>query len=923
MGRGCHGAGRRRLASIPAVLAGWPLVGRDEELAELRRLLGSGRGPRGAAVFGDAGVGKTRLVAEAVAAQRQSGVAVEWVRATEAARAIPLGSLAGLLPPGSEAHHRDDLLHLALARLHERAGAGSFLLAVDDAHHLDEVSVALLHLAVTQSPIRVLVSVRTGEPLPPGLVGLWKDELLARLDIGPLSREATEQLVVTVLGDAVPSSLLDRIWELSRGNALFVRELVTAAVERRAGGGGGRIVLPEGPQERLRELVEERLRLLEPSWRAALEIVAVGEQVPLDAAERLAGTADIEALERRGLIEVVDIDRAPMVQVAHPLYGEVLAVALPRLRRRAVLRDLVRAVEGPAGTQPSDTSGTPDGADAPDGHDRSVGFDRLRLATWRLESGVPGDPDQLLLLAREALGRLDHRLAERLALAAGGTSRADAGLVLAEALSGQGRSDAAAGALADLRPTDPEQAARVAVARASHLFLHLDRSSEAYEVLRTADDDLAGHAVWQAECRSVLAQMLMFSMRLPEAGRIAGDLLADPAVPDAARVRAATVAATVWGAEGRLDEALALIDDDLHVAARRHRREVPYGDLQLRLARFQALYWAGAVRELDSYTAANLGLDIEHPPPSLRGILAGFRGGALLVRGRAGAALAELQRSSRALAEADWFGQRPLAEAMRARAAVFAGDLDEAGDALAVADNAFAADPLRGARTLPYIELSRAWLLAAQGEVAEAAQRCLVLATAMEHAAKPLAVEVLHAAVRLGRAADALEPLERLADLVDGTYATVAARHARALADADADQLAAVAAELEGLGSDLLAAEAHRSAANAYRRAGRGASASAAARRVDELLSLCGRPRSPALEPTLPLGEELTGREREVALLAAHGRTSPEIAEALFLSVRTVDTHLHRAYRKLMIEGRHELAAAMGIAAGPPPGRAT
>jgi ATP/maltotriose-dependent transcriptional regulator MalT len=460
----------------------------------------------------------------------------------------------------------------------------------------------------------------------------------------------------------------------------------------------------------------------------------------------------------------------------------------------------------------------------------------------------------------------------------------------------------------------------VAVARASHLFLHLDRSAEAYDVLRDADDDLVGHPAWQAECRSVLAQMLMFSMRLAEAGTIATDLLTDPDVPDAARVRAVSVAVTVWGAEGRLDEALALIDDGLYAAARRHRREVPYGDLQLRLARFQALYWAGAAHELDTYTSGNLGLDIEHPPPSLRGILAGFRGGALLARGRAAAALAELQRSSRALTEADWFGQRPLAEAMRARAAVFAGDLDGAAEALQAADGAFAADPLRGARTLPYIELSRAWLLAAQGEVAEAAQRCLTLATAMEHTAKPLAVELLHAAVRLGRAPDALEAIERLATTVDGPFAPVAARHAGALARADAEQLAAVAVELEGLGADLLAAEAHRSAANAFRRAGRGASASAEARRVDQLLSHCGQPRSPGLEPTLPMGEELTDREREVALLAARGRTSPEIAAALFLSVRTVDTHLHRAYRKLMVEGRHELAAALGIAESSPTG---
>jgi DNA-binding CsgD family transcriptional regulator len=873
------------------VVGRWPLIGRDDELAELRNLLEPGRGPSGAAVFGDPGVGKTRLVTEVVDSCRQGGSAVEWVRATEAARSIPLGSLAHLLGPGDHAHQRDDLLYLALARLRQRTADRPYLLAVDDAHLLDEVSVALLHLAVTQAGVQVLVSVRTGEPLPSGLVGLWKDELLVRLDVGPLSRDATENLVLAVLGEGVPASLLDRMWRLSQGNALFVRELITAAVERREGGaGGGRVILAGGgPQERLRELVEERLRLLEPRWRAALEIVAVGEQVPLDAAERLTDPSDIEALERRGLVEIVEVDPAVALQMAHPLYGEVLATGLPRLRRRALLRELVEAVD-----------------------DRDQ-FDRLRLATWRLESGVPGDPEHLLDLGREALGRFDHGLAERLALAAGGTSRADAGLVVADALTAQGRTDEAEAVLAELRPADAEQVARIAVARATHLFLHLNRALEAYEVLHTADQELVGHPDWQAECRSVLAQMCMYSLRLTEAARLADDLLASPALPEPARLRAVCVALFVRGADGRIDEGLALLEDDLYASARRHRRDVPYGDIQLRIARYLALYWAGRVRELDAYTAGNLGLDHSHPPPSLRGILAGFRGGALLVRGRARDALVELHRSSRALAESDWFGQLPLAEAMRARAAVFAGEPDVAEEAVRAADAGFAADTMRGARTLPFIELSRAWVLAAQGSIAAAGDRCLALATAVEQVAKPLAVEALHAAVRLGRSADAVEALERLNDAVDGPFVGIALRHAQALARPDADLLAGVAVEFEDLGADLVAAEVHRTAGNAYRRLGKGVSASLAFRRVDELLERCGQPSSPAFEPVVPMGEELTGREREVAHLAARGRTSPEIAATLYLSVRTVDTHLHRVYRKLMIEGRHQLAQAMGV----------
>jgi DNA-binding CsgD family transcriptional regulator len=891
------------------VVRRWPLVGRDAELDSLRHLLRSDRGPRGVAVFGDAGVGKTRLVSEAIDGLRADGAAVEWVRATEAARAIPLGSFAHLLTAGAEVHQRDDLLHFALARLHDRAGGRGFLLAVDDAHLLDEASVALLHLAVTQSDIRVLVSVRVGQTdLPPGLVALWKDELLARLDVPALDRDATESLVLAVLGAGVPTSVVDRIWQLSRGNALFVRELVTAAVERRDRGGGGRVVLAEGTQARLRELVDERLRLLDPAAREALEIVAVGEQVPLDAAEQLAGAEAIEDLERRNLVEVTGAeDTVPLVQVAHPVYGEVLAQGLPRTRRRALLRDLVGAVEALEGTWSAAVT------------TYGARVDHLRLATWRLESGVTGDPEDLLALAREAMGRLDHRLAERLARAAGGAERADAGLVVGEALSGQGRIEEAQAVLAGLRPSEPSDVARIAIARANELFLHLDRSNDAFDVLREADAELDGHPAWQAECRSVLAQTFMFSLRLNEAGEMADELLASPATGEPARVRAATVAVTAWSAQGRIDEALALLSDDLHASARRHRRDVPYGDLQLRMARFQTLYWGGRVREADEYTAANMGLDVGFPPPSLRGILAGFRGGALMLRGRADEALAEAHRSSRALEETDWFGQRPLAEAMRARAAVFAGELDVADEALRAADEAYLADTLRGARTRPYIELSRMWLLAARGQVADASDRCLMLAAAMEHVAKPVAVEVLHAAVRMGRAADAVAGMERLDAAVDGPYVTLALRHTRALVSDDADELAAVGRDFVGLGADLLAAEAYRSAANAYRRDGRGASASSSARRVEELLDACGRPRSPALELVVPAGEELTDREREVALLAAAGRTSPEIAEALFLSVRTVDTHLHRVYRKLAIDGRHQLGEAFGTVAASAP----
>jgi DNA-binding CsgD family transcriptional regulator len=57
--------------------------------------------------------------------------------------------------------------------------------------------------------------------------------------------------------------------------------------------------------------------------------------------------------------------------------------------------------------------------------------------------------------------------------------------------------------------------------------------------------------------------------------------------------------------------------------------------------------------------------------------------------------------------------------------------------------------------------------------------------------------------------------------------------------------------------------------------------------------------------------EALTASERRVAQMAADGRTNREIAAALFITVRTVENHLARAYRKLGIGSRRELYSAL------------
>jgi DNA-binding NarL/FixJ family response regulator len=124
----------------------------------------------------------------------------------------------------------------------------------------------------------------------------------------------------------------------------------------------------------------------------------------------------------------------------------------------------------------------------------------------------------------------------------------------------------------------------------------------------------------------------------------------------------------------------------------------------------------------------------------------------------------------------------------------------------------------------------------------------------------------------------------------------------------------------EVMGAQLLAAEAAAEAAAAYRAEGRNASMRASSASARRLLEGCEGARTPALSGLAP--DPLTAREREVAMLAAKGLTSAEIAQCLVLSKRTVENHVQQAYAKLGVGSRAELRSVLTHAAkdrGSPP----
>jgi DNA-binding NarL/FixJ family response regulator len=86
-----------------------------------------------------------------------------------------------------------------------------------------------------------------------------------------------------------------------------------------------------------------------------------------------------------------------------------------------------------------------------------------------------------------------------------------------------------------------------------------------------------------------------------------------------------------------------------------------------------------------------------------------------------------------------------------------------------------------------------------------------------------------------------------------------------------------------------------------------------AARVREELVGAGGRPRKPIFTGV----EALTASELRVARLAADGQTNRQIAEALFVTQRTVETHLRHVFQKLDIAGREQLPSKLTAPAAP------
>lgn len=851
------------------------IIGRDDELRRALDVI-SDDGPSCVVITGGAGVGKTTLL-HSISERAGDAWHVERVVAAAGVREIPFGAVAHLLPATTP----DASAHLLVAIRHEvtrRAGGRPILVAVDDAHELDAGSAAAVHQLVVHGFARAVIAVRAGEIRPASIEALHQSGSSRLVGLTALGPQAARRLAERRIGSPITDQFAAEVWRTTFGHPLLIVLAVDFAID------AGRIRTHGGPAHLdgrlntvpLRQFARIRLGSLPSDERAALATLSTFEMLPEQAVRRLSGGRVVDALLQRGLVRV-SVPPANELELAHPLYGEVLREDLTDREVIALSGQLWRWVAERSTRDWEDLT--------------------LRIASRLTALDALDDPELALRAAGTALRRADFALAERIAragLARGGGARLR--LTLARALSGLQRAEEAVAELDDVASDEVDVLVDVALARSHALAFGSQRFAEATRTLIEARTTVPADLRPRLDVERALIHAMAGDFRAVLDA--AGAVLEEPSSSSLVRVGAHVSLALAQAMLGLVEQCEATVQlgrplVELHID------ELPMASAQLELADLAAGTAAGRLDVVERACRDRAGLDGSQPHP----LFAAWLAIVLDIRGDLAAASWAAQRSLGLLAAGDPFRQRSQVVGIATLAMAQTGAVSKDQRRLLQSAAGEAGDETR---LRVWIERAVAWTeLRHRPDVA---LRTLLAAgrSALEHDHLVWATWTLHDAVRWGRAVDVVDTLERTVAPASGARLDeVMLDHARALVDGDPDAMQRVARRFLALGSPKYAAEAWAQAATLARDRDDAPMWQRLSVCAAAAASRCSRLATPAIA-TCPAG--LTERESDVAMAAMSGKPSRTIAEEQYVSVRTVDNHLRSVYRKLGISGRDELA---------------
>jgi DNA-binding CsgD family transcriptional regulator len=946
------------------------LLEREAELEQIGGALRTAAAGSGAIVMieGAAGIGKSSLLGAAAELAEAEGMVVLRARCGVMEREFALGVVIQLLAPIIEPLTERQREHVfagaaGLARplfeeVPDRAAADDRLFArfhglhwlcarlaedrplallIDDAHWADEHSLrflAYLEARIDEIAAVAILAVRTGEPAaaPDALGTLTEREPRTAVRPPTLSPAAIAELVRASLGAATEDEVCVECARTTGGNPLLARQLIAALEERgaqRAGLDAGAIAALGPPS--VARFVTARLNGRSSAVGAVARALAI-----LGDDASLADTAEVARVDRATAADAVDaLIEADVLhpglppRFVHPIVQQALQDSIPPAARvqlhlaaaRALARDpercervaahlLAVGAAGPVGERWAFDALT---ASARRAANRGSPEQAVRFLRRALEEDAPASLRRSTLLdlgaaestARmpEAGGRMEE--AQRLSSSPNERAQAALGLSMVRFLAAELPQAIAA----------CEDVIEVADGLERELLLGLEfqaaatrmvgglPSPDTFERLVALEPQVSRGET--AAERSLLAMIaIVFAATtartgsevaaLAEAAWGNGQLLVEvrsehPALAAPATAIALTAATAAIAFAGRLNRAIEVSTAGVEEGRARSSMLLYSNSLGVRAS---AREWSGDLGGAEADGIAALALLPADDPIVLPSVLSALTD--VYIEH-------DTPESAVALLRDAWpAGELPLtlsicqALASRGRLALRMGDpaaaladLEEAGRrALAI----FYINPMA------LMWRSYAALAAARLDQRERAGELIEeeLAIARRFGAPEPIGEALRVRALLAPSKEVVERAREAVDVLADSELRIA--HARALID--------LGAALRRRGHRREARDPLREGLDLANRCG---SALETDRAMHELRAAGARPRRPTLRGV----DSLSAQERRVAAMATEGLSNREIAEALFLTRRTVEMHLTGVYRKLDVSGRGELPAAL------------